>query len=154
MSKIARRYFLGLPAVLLPIVMAPAAVGQAQHSASLHAPARLAKAADITFEKGFHAKLPPHLSTLLGVSKEEEFPVMQSVVRTGTIVQGFDVSAADKKKIVLFVADETSKDQSLYLTTPEGTLLKVVSVKAGVGSSRADYRPGAARVQKRKAVLG
>ena len=79
---------------------------------------------------------------------------MQSVVRTGTIVQGFDVSAADKKKIVLFVADETSKDQSLYLTTPEGTLLKVVSVKAGVGSSRADYRPGAARVQKRKAVLG
>ncbi len=60
---------------------------------------------------------------------------MQSVVRTGTIVQGFDVSAADKKKIVLFVADETSKDQSLYLTTPEGTLLKVVSVKAGVGQA-------------------
>jgi hypothetical protein len=135
-SKIARRCFVGLPAVLmLAVAIVPAAAGQAQHSSRPHAQPRLAQAADMTSQKGFHAKLPPHISTLLGVAKEEEFPVLQNVVRTGTLVQGFDVSAADKKVIVLFVVDETSNDQSLYLTSPQGTLLKVVSVKAGVGQA-------------------
>ncbi len=59
---------------------------------------------------------------------------MQSVVRTGTVVQGFDVSVADKNDIVLFVVDETANDQTLYLTTPGGTLRCVVSVKNGVGA--------------------
>ena len=136
MSKIARRCFVVLPAVLmLALVIVPAAAGQAQHSPGPHTQGRLAQAADITFQKGLHAKLPPHISTLLGLSKEEEFPVMQGVVRTGTLVQGFDVSVANKKDIVLFVVDETSNDQSIYLTSPEGTLLKVVSVKAGVGQA-------------------
>ena len=58
---------------------------------------------------------------------------MQSVVRAGTHVQGFDVSAANKNDIVLFVVDEKANDQTLYLTSSEGTLRKVVSVKAGVG---------------------
>lgn len=136
MSKVARCCLLGLPAVLaLAVVMVPAAAGPAQHSPRPHAPVRLVQAADITFQKGLHAKLPPHISTLLGVAREEEFPVLQSVARSGTLVQGFDVSAADKKVIVLFVVDETSNDQSLYLTSPEGTLLNVVSVKAGVGQA-------------------
>ncbi len=59
---------------------------------------------------------------------------MQSVVRTGSLVQGFDVSVGNKRDIVLFVVDENAKDQNLYLTSPEGTLRKVVSVKAGEGS--------------------
>jgi len=59
---------------------------------------------------------------------------MQNVVRTGTVVQGFDVSVADKNDIVLFVVDETANDQTLYLTSPAGTLRKLVSVKAGVGA--------------------
>ena len=58
---------------------------------------------------------------------------MQSVVRTGNVVQGFDVSVTNKNDIVLFVVDEAANDQTLYLTSPEGTLRKVVSVKAGVG---------------------
>ena len=57
------------------------------------------------------------------------------MVRTGNLVQGFDVSITNKNDIVLFVADETGKDQNLYLTSPEGTLRKVVSVKAGVGDA-------------------
>ncbi len=55
-------------------------------------------------------------------------------MRTGSLVQGFDVSVVDKNDIVLFVVDETANDQTLYLTSPNGLLRKVVSVKAGVGS--------------------
>jgi hypothetical protein len=56
------------------------------------------------------------------------------MVRTGNLVQGLDVPVKDKNAIVLFVVDETAKDQTLYLTSPDGTLQRVVSVKAGVGN--------------------
>ena len=55
------------------------------------------------------------------------------MVRTDNLVQGFDVSVADKNDIVLFVVDEKTNDQNLYLTSPAGTLRKVVSVTAGIG---------------------
>lgn len=61
---------------------------------------------------------------------------MQSVVRTGNVVRGLDVSVANQNDIVLFVVDETANDQVLYLTSPEGTLRKVISVEAGVGTVR------------------
>jgi len=48
-------------------------------------------------------------------------------------VQGFDVSVTNKNAIVIFVADEAANNQDFYLTSLEGTLRKVVSVKAGVG---------------------
>jgi len=128
--------FIGQAAVLTLVAgVLTAAVGQAQQAPRSHAQGRLALAADTTFRTGVHAKLPPHLSTLLGFSREEECPVMQNVVRTGNLVQGFDVSAANKQSIVLFVVDEATNDQNLYLTSVEGTLLKVVSVKAGVGDA-------------------
>jgi hypothetical protein len=50
-------------------------------------------------------------------------------------VQGFDVSATNKNDIILFTVDETTNDQTLYLTSPAGILRKVVSVKAGVGDA-------------------
>jgi hypothetical protein len=61
---------------------------------------------------------------------------MQSVVRTEKVVQGFDVSMATRNDVVLFVVNETSNDQTLYLTSREGTLRRVVSVKDGVGGVR------------------
>ena len=134
MSKFAGCRLGGLPAVLvLAVVIVPVAAGQAQHSPGTHTQGKLALAADTTVRAGVHAKIPPHLSTLLGVSKEQECPVVQSVVRTGNLVQGIDVSVADKNDIVLFVVDEAANDQTLYLTSPQGTLRRVVSVKAGVG---------------------
>jgi hypothetical protein len=134
-SQIARRPSSGLAAVLvLALVILPAATGQVQHSPRSQAQSRFAQAADKTSREGVPAKLPPHLSTLLGLSTEEECPVKQNIVRTGNVVQGFDVSVADKNDIVLFVVNETANDQTLYLTSPEGTLQKVVSVKAGVGA--------------------
>jgi hypothetical protein len=58
---------------------------------------------------------------------------MQGVVREAKVVRGFDVSAANKNDVVLFVVDESTNDQTLYLTSRQGALRKVVSVKAGVG---------------------
>jgi hypothetical protein len=134
-SKIAIVRWFGLSAVLLlTLAILPAATGQAQHSHLSPAPDRLALAADTTVRQGFHANLPPHISTLLGISKEEESAVMQVVVRSGNLVQGIDVSVKNKNDIVLFVVDEAANNQSLYLTSPEGTLRRLVLVNAGVGS--------------------
>jgi len=94
---------------------------------------RMVQAVDKTLQEGLHAKLPPHISTLLGLSKEEEYPVRQGVVQTGNVVQGFDVSAANKNDVVLFVVNETTNDQTFYLTSKQGGLRKVVEVKEGVG---------------------
>jgi hypothetical protein len=123
-----------LAILILAVAILPAAAGQAQHSPHPAAQSRFAQAADVTVREGLHATLPPHISTLLGLSKEEEFPVQQGVVRKGNLVQGFDVSVADRNDIVLFVVDEAANNQALFLTSPEGVLRKVVSVKAGVGN--------------------
>src|SRR5882762_2710995 len=68
--------------------------------------------------------------------RKKSDPVMQGVVRTGQVVQGFDVSMANKNDVVLFVVNETTNDQTLYLTSAEGTLRRMVSVEAGVGKVR------------------
>jgi hypothetical protein len=76
-TKSVKRGVWGLPAVLiLAVVMVRADQGQVQHHPPLsHAQKRLAQAADATSRNGFHAKLPPHISTLLGLSNEQECPV-------------------------------------------------------------------------------
>jgi len=96
----------------------------------------MVRAVDKTLQEGLHAKLPPHLSTLLGLSNEKECLVMQGVVRTGKLVQGFDVPTTNKNDVVLFVANETANNQTLYLTSKEGALRKVVTVEEGVGQVR------------------
>jgi hypothetical protein len=93
----------------------------------------MVQAVDKTLQEGLHASLPPHLSTLLGLSGEQESLVRQAVVRTGKVVQGFDVSTANNNDVVLFVVNETTKDQTLYLTSKDGVLRKVVTVEEGVG---------------------
>jgi len=127
------------PKIILALLIAswaalPAAADQAQHPAHPHIQSRLARAAEITSSKGFSAKLPPHISTLLRIASEQECPVKQSVTRSGSLIQGLDVSVANKNDIVLFVVNEGTNDQSLYLTSPEGTLRRVVTVRAGVGN--------------------
>ena len=119
---------------LLAVVMFVSATrAQVGPSPGPQARKRMVQAVGKILQEGLHAKLPPHLSTLLGLSKEEECRVMQSAVRTGKVVQGFDVSTAIKADVVLFVVDETANDQTLFLTSKEGTLRKVVKVDAGVG---------------------
>lgn len=61
---------------------------------------------------------------------------MQRALRSGTTVQGFNVSTANKNDVVVFVVNEATNDQTLYLTSAEGRLRKVVAVEAGVGKVR------------------
>ncbi len=117
-------------AVMMFVPLIPAQVGP---SPGAQARKRMAQAVEKVLKEGLRAKLPPHLSTLLGLSKEEECQVMQGVVRTGKVVQGFDVPTASKDDVVIFVVDETTNRQTLYLTSKEGVLRKVVKVEAGVG---------------------
>ena len=119
-------------------------------SPSPQARKRMARAVDKTLQEGLHAKLPLHLSTLLGLSQEEECQVMQGVVRTGKVVQGFDVSTANKNDVVLFVVNETTNDQTLYLTSKEGVLRKVVTVDEGVGRVQEITGQGRKAFEKQK----
>jgi hypothetical protein len=119
--------------ILLSAVSWPAAA-QTKPAPGSHVENGFAQAADRVLREGLEAKIPPHLSTLLGLSQELECPVKQGVLRTGQMVQAFDVSLENKNDIVLFVVNEGSKDQTLYLTSGRGRLLKVVSVKNGEGS--------------------
>jgi hypothetical protein len=119
-----------LLALLMFVSATPA---QVRPSPNAQVQKKMAQAVDKTLQEGLHAKLPPHISTLLGLSNEEECPVMQGVVRAGKTVQGFDVSTANKNDVVLFVAHEATHDQTLYLTSKQGVLRKVVVVEQGVG---------------------
>jgi hypothetical protein len=115
-----------LAAACLPVA------GQAKPTGARGAK-RLALARDKVVQDGLQATLPPHLATLLGMTKEQECAVMQGVLRTGKRVQGFDVSVENKNDIVIFVVDESSNNQNLYLTSTLGRLRKMVVVKDGVG---------------------
>lgn len=121
---------------LTMLILAPATWAQGGTSSTPHARRRMVSAVDKTLEQGLQAMLPPHLSTLLGLSMEKDCPVMQGVVRTGKVVQGFDVSTLNKSDVVLFVVDEKTNGQTLYLTSKEGVLRKVVTVREGVGQAK------------------
>jgi len=133
--QIARLRSRGLVQAVILLSALSLAVGQAKPAPKSQAQSRLAGAAARVHREGLHATLPPHLSTLLGLSQESDFPVKQRLVRTGKMLQGFDVSVDDENDIVLFVVDdEAVNGQTLYLTSAQGKLRKVVSVKNGVGS--------------------
>jgi hypothetical protein len=126
--------FAAVAAFLLTLaIFVPATRAQVGPSSSSQARKRMARAVDRTLQEGLHAKLPPHISTLLGLSQEEECPVLQGAVRTGKVVQGFDVSTVNKNDVVLFVVNEATNNQILYLTSKDGVLRKVIVVEAGTG---------------------
>jgi hypothetical protein len=123
----------GLAATLSLLLLISLAHAQVGSSSGAAVRKRMAVAVDRTLKEGAHAKLPPHLSTLLGLTEEKECPVVQGVVRTGSLVQGFDVSTADHKDVIIFAVSEPTNDQTLYLTSRDGALRKVVVVEQGVG---------------------
>ena len=118
---------------LTGVMFAWATRAQVKPSPSSQDRKRMVQAVDKTLQEGLHAKLPPHLSTLLGLSQEQECLVRQGVVRTGNVVQGFDVSMVNKNDVVLFVVNETTNAQTLYLTSQQAVLLRVVTVEEGEG---------------------
>lgn len=135
LTHLFRSRFGSWPAAFIAsVALLSAAMGQKPQLPAAQAQGKFAQAAEKVAGEGVQAKLPPHLSTLLGLGKEEDCPVRQRVVRTEKVVQGFDVVVKNRNDIVLFVVDETAKDQTLYLTSPNGTLRKLVAVKAGEGA--------------------
>lgn len=95
--------------------------------------AELTAAANTAVQRGFHAELPPHISTLLGLTHEETCAVRQGVLRSNGKIQGIDVSEKNHNDIVIFIADETSRDQTFYLTSRSGALRRLLTVKQGIG---------------------
>jgi hypothetical protein len=72
--------------ILLVLIFVSAA--QAGPSPGTQAQKRMVQAVDRTLREGLHAKLPPHISTLLGISEEKECLVMQGLARTEKVVRG------------------------------------------------------------------
>ncbi len=121
----------GLITVLL-VVTGPAA-GQARSRTSGPGE-RVARAADTVLGDGLEAKIPPHVSEMLGISAAlKDCPVKQRYQRDGTLVRGFEVSLTNHNDVVLFVADEGAKEQTYYLTSRLGRLRRVLAVREGVG---------------------
>jgi hypothetical protein len=135
-SKFARGLSSGLVRVvafLLPVVTFLAA-GQAPSAPGFGARERIARAADRVLMAGLQAKIPPHVSEMLGISGDgKECLVSQRFERNGQVVRGFEVSLTDKNNIVLFVADEAANEQTYYLTSGLGGLRRVLAVRAGTG---------------------
>jgi hypothetical protein len=109
------------------------AADAASHKPAAHPRPELEAAAQKTVEKGFHVDLPPHISTLLGLTNEQNCAVLQGVVRSTQEIQGIDVLEQNHQDIVLFVVDTSTNDQTFYLTSPTGGLRRLLAVRQGVG---------------------
>jgi hypothetical protein len=105
----------------------------AEHKALAHPTPELTAVAQTAVLRGFHAELPPHISTLLGLTHEETCDVLQGVFRSPNRIQGIDVLANNHNDIVIFTVDQATQDQTFYLTSSSGALRKVLTVKQGVG---------------------
>jgi hypothetical protein len=127
----------GIAVPILLIVIVSAAMGWGQEKPRPPAQAKFSQAADRVFQEGVSAYMPPHLSKLLGLSsKEEACLVIQNFVRNEKVVQGFDISFANRNDVVLFVVNEATREDAYYLTSPRGNLRKVLLVKEGVGNEQ------------------
>lgn len=137
MSTFARSFSSSLMRVVafLLTVAAFLAAGQAPSTSGSGTSDRIARAADTVLTAGLQAKIPPHVSDMLGISSDQkECEVSQQFERNGKLVRGFDVSRADKSNIVLFVVDEATNRQTFYLTSGRGTLRRVLAVREGTGN--------------------
>jgi hypothetical protein len=98
--------------------------------------------------RGYQATLPPHVSTVLGLSKGESVPVRQLMSRAADKVHTYNVSVAHPRDVVLFLADEHAQSTVAYLLTSGGKLRKAVSYRAGGEPQElaaSEARPGLAR---------
>lgn len=136
MSKFARAFSSSLVRVVafLLTVATFLVAGQAPSASGSGTRQRIARAADTVLTEGLQAKIPPHVSDMLGISShQKECEVSQRFERNGKLVRGFDVSRADKSNIVFFVVDEATNEQTFYLTSGRGTLRRVLAVREGTG---------------------
>jgi hypothetical protein len=87
---------------------------------------------DTVLHEGSSSRLPPHLSVVLGISKEErETAVKQAVVRDGQTVKTFNVCTSKTSDVVIMSYNEQDRSTTAYLTSAAGALRKAVSYRAG-----------------------
>jgi len=87
---------------------------------------------DQTLRQGADAKLPPHLSVVLGLeAKLQSTPVRQLVERVGHEVRTFNVCSSNHQKLVIMTVDEEKQAVTGYLLSPGGKLSKAVSYSPG-----------------------
>ena len=133
--EIRQRSFERLALILLLASLTSLAAGPATSASSVGARERIARAVDRVLKAGLQAKIPLHVSEMLGISDGlRECPVAQRFERNGKLVRGFNVSTTNKNDIVLFVTDEAANEQTYYLTSPLGRLRRVLAVKEGTGN--------------------
>jgi hypothetical protein len=120
---------------LLLLLLTCLAAGQAQSAPGFGDRERIARAANRVLVGGLHAKIPPHVSDMLGISANgKECQVAQRFERAGNLVRTFNVSITDKNNIVLFITDEAANEQTYYLTSDQGRLRRVLAVRGGTGN--------------------
>ena len=124
-----------IPNLIVVLIAISAAAAQSQKPASPKPKSRMASAIDLTLEKGHESSLPRHISTLLGISHEQEVAVKQAI-DMGELIKGFEVSTDEHHHVVIFVENRTAKETTFYLTSRAGTLRTVLSVREGTGYSR------------------
>jgi len=87
---------------------------------------------DAALRQGLDAKLPPHLSVVLGLeAHEQSTPVRQIVARLDHEVRTFNVCSSNHQKLVIMTVNEQTQAVTGYLLSPGGKLRKAVSYTAG-----------------------
>lgn len=83
-------------------------------------------------KEGPSSQLPPHLTSVLGLSGDGQgLAVRQIVSRDGFTVRTFNVGAQAPHRVVVMVADEAAKSTVAYLLTPHGHLRRALQYHAG-----------------------
>lgn len=120
-------------ALLAAALLAAALLGAAAHAAAAHAAASWAETlATRALKEGPAAQLPPHLTTVLGLSSDGQgLAVRQLVSRDGFTVRTFNVGAQPPHRMVVMVADEAAHRTIAYLLTPHGHLRRALQYGAG-----------------------
>ncbi|MBS0375058.1 MAG: hypothetical protein JSR73_10805 [Proteobacteria bacterium] len=87
---------------------------------------------DAALQRGADATLPPHLSVMLELTREEHaMPVRQWARREGSTVHTFNIIRASDGAPILVVTDERAKTTRAYSLTSEGELKRAVVYGAG-----------------------
>lgn len=105
--------------------------------------------ADQALREGADAKLPPHVSVVLGLTtREQSTAVKQIVDRAGHEVRTFNVCSTNHSKIVIFAVNEETQATTAYLLSSSGRLRKAVEYSTGAPArelSAAESRAGFSR---------
>jgi hypothetical protein len=94
---------------------------------------------------GFLTRLPPAVSTALGLPKADQGTEVRQLLRkSGPHVRTFNVSVANHEALVIFNVDARSGETVAYLLAPDGSLRRAVSYPAGGAASALDAAQGRA----------